>query len=71
MDLVPCIFYLVQFQKDKGKDVLALLNFGSKVNAMTLTYIAQLDLKLQKTNISAQKIDKSSLKTYSIVSSAF
>ena len=35
---VPCICYLVPFQKDKNKDILALLNFKNKVNAITLAY---------------------------------
>ena len=43
----------MQFQKDKGKDFLALLKFKSKVNAMTPAYTAQLDLKVQKINVSA------------------
>ena len=71
LDRVPCICYLVQFQKDKSKDVLVLFNSRNKVNAMTLAYMAQLDLKMQKINIDAQKINKSSLETYSIVIAAF
>ena len=63
LDRVSCICYLMQLQKNKKKYILALLNFKSEVNAMTLAYIAQLDLKIQKTNISAQKIDKFSLET--------
>ena len=46
LNRVLCIYYLVQFQKDKGKDILALLNFGSKVDAMTLAFAAQLGLKV-------------------------
>ena len=67
LDRVFCIYYLVQFWKHKDKDVLALLNFGNKVNAMTPDYIAQLGVKLQKTDISAQKIDRSSLAIYNMV----
>ena len=51
LDRVFCICYLVQFQKDKDKNVLALLDFRSKINAMTLAYAAQLSLKMQKTNV--------------------
>ena len=36
LDRFPCICYPVQFQKDKGRDVLALLNSKRKINAMTL-----------------------------------
>ena len=53
LNRVPCICYPVQFQKDKNKDVLALLNSRSKVNVMTLAYVAQLGLKVQKTSIGA------------------
>ena len=71
LDEISCICYLVQFQKDKSKDVLALLNSRSKVNAMTPAYAAQLGLKAQKTNIIVQKIDGSLLTTYSMFIAAF
>ena len=61
----------MQFQKDKGKDILALFNSESEVNAITLTYTAQLGLKVQKTNVNAQKIDRSLLAAYGIVITAF
>ena len=71
LDQVPCICYFVQFQKDKGKDVLPLLNSESEVNAMTPAYAAQLGLKVRRTNIGGQKIDESSLATYGMVIAAF
>ena len=71
LDQVSCICYRVQFQKDKGRDVLALFDSESKINAMTLAYAAQLGLKVQKTNISAQKIDGSLLANYSMVITSF
>ena len=71
LDSVPCIHYLVQIHKDKGKDVLALLNSGSKVNAMTLAYTAHLGLKGRVTNVDAQKFDRFSLASYSMVIAAF
>ena len=71
LDKVPCICYPVQFRKDKGKDVLALLDSGSKVNAMTLAYAAHLGLKVKVTDVGAQKIDGSSLTTYDMVIAAF
>ena len=61
----------MQFQKDKGRDVLALLNSEIKVNAMTPAYAAQLGLKVRKTNVSAQKIDGFLLATYDMVIAAF
>ena len=63
--------YPVQFRKNKGKDVLALLEFGSEVNAMTPAYTAHLGLKVRVTNIGAQKINKSLLATYGMVIAAF
>lgn len=44
LECVLCIYYLVWFKKNPVK-VQALLNFGNKVNVMTLTYIAKLGLK--------------------------
>ena len=71
LDRVSCIYYLVQFRKDKGKDVLALLNSGSEVNAMTLAHMAHLSLKVIVTDVSAQKIDRSSLAIYGMVIASF
>ena len=59
LNKVFCICYSIQFRKDKGKNVLALLDFGSKVNAMTPANVAHLDLKVKVTNVGMQKIDKS------------
>ena len=71
LDKVPCICYPVQFRKDKDKDILALLDSGSEVNAMTPAYAAHLGLKVRVTNVGAQKIDGSSLATYGMVITAF
>ena len=71
LDRVSCICYPVQFRKDKGKDVLALLDSGSKVNAMTPAYTAHLGLKVRMTDVGAQKIDGSSLAIYGMVIAAF
>ena len=71
LDRVPCICHLVQFRKDKGKDVLALLDSGSEVNAMTPAHAAHLGLKVRVTDVGTQKIDGSSLATYGIVIAAF
>ena len=38
LDQVPCIHYPVQFRKDKGATIQALIDLGSKVNAMTPAY---------------------------------
>ena len=71
LDKVSCIFYPVQFRKNKDNNVLALLNSRSKVNAMTPAYAAHLVLKMRVTNIHAQKIDRSSPATYHIVIATF
>ena len=71
LDKVPCIYYSVQFRKDKGKDVLALLDSENKVNAMTLAYTVHLGLKVRMTDISVQEIDGSSLATYGMVIAVF
>ena len=54
-----------------GKDVLALLNSGSKVNAMTLAYLAHLGFTARVTNVVMQRIDKFSLAIYDMVIAAF
>ena len=53
LDRFPCICYSVQFRKDKGKDVLALLNSRSEVNAITPVYTAHQGLTVRVTDISA------------------
>ena len=53
LDRVPYICYPMQFRKNKDKDLLALFNFGNKINIMTLAYTAQLGLKVQKINVGA------------------
>ena len=71
LNRVPYICYPVQFRKDKGKDVLALLNSTNEVNAMTPAYVAYLGLKVRMTDIGAQKIDRFLLATYGMVIAAF
>ena len=48
-----------------------MLNSGNKVNAINLNYTRKLELKIWKTNIKAQKIDSSTLKTFGIVIADF
>lgn len=48
-----------------------MINLGSEVNAMVSTHTKKLGLQIQKTNIRVQKIDESSLETYSIVLAGF
>ena len=71
LDRMPCIHYPVQFRKDKGATIQALIDLGSKVNAMTPAYAKQLGLQIQKTDVGAQKIDSSSLQTFGMVIAGF
>lgn len=56
--------------KDQTK-IQALLDSNSEVNVMTLAYAAKLDLKVQLTNIGAQKIDGSNFYIFGIVLASF
>ena len=49
---VSYIHYLVWFQKGQ-KQIKALLNSGSKVNAISPAYVEKLGLKTRKTNVGA------------------
>ncbi len=66
---VPCIWYPIQFQE--GQPVRALIDSGSKVNAMTPAYATRLGFTTRKTSIGAQKIDGSPLETYGMASARF
>ena len=65
---VPCIHYPVRFQE---KQIRALLDSSSEINAMSPAYAKRLGLKTQKTNVRAQKIDGSALETFGMVIADF
>ena len=65
---VPCVHYLFRFKK---KEVQALIDSGSEVNAMTPAYASRLSLQVHRTNIGAQKIDGSILETFGIILANF
>ena len=67
---VSYIHYPVWFQEGQGQ-IRVLLNSGSKVNAMSPAYVKKLGLKARKTNVGAQKIDGSALKTFGMVITDF
>ena len=67
---VPCIHYPVQFRKNK-EVIKALIDSSSKVNRMTPAYAKQLGFQVQKTDVGAQKIDSSSLRTFEMVIAGF
>lgn len=64
------IYYLFYFLKNAA-DVKALINLSSKINTLILAYIANLSLKVQSTNIGAQKIDDFIIKMFEIVPASF
>ena len=70
LDRVLCIYYPVQFRKDK-EVIRTLINSRSKINTMTPAYAKQLGLQAQKTDIGAQKIDGSLLWTFGMVIASF
>ena len=65
---VPCIFYPIRFQEEQVK---ALLNSGSKINAINPNFARKLGFKVWKTNVKAQKIDSFALKIFRIVIANF
>ena len=68
---VPYIWYPVQFHrknnKNKDKNVWALIDSDSKVNAMYHAYTTKLGFCVGKINVGAQKIDRSYLYIFGIV----
>lgn len=70
LERVPCIYYLLCFRKDKS-NIENLIDSSSEVNTITLAYAKKLGLQTQKMDVSAQKIDGSSLATYEIVIARF
>ena len=67
---VLCIHYPVQFKWDMAW-VQALINSGSEVNAIHLTFAKQLGLSIWPTDTGAQNIDGTTLDTYEMVVAAF
>ena len=67
---VPYIYYPVRFQEDQ-EQVNALLDSGSKANAISLAYVKRLSLKAQKTDVWAQKINGSAFETFGMVIADF
>ena len=66
-----CIRYPVRFRRkndeDEDKDVRALIDLGSEVNAMHPAYATKLSLHTRKIDIGVQKINGSHLDTFGIV----
>lgn len=67
---ILCIHFLLYFKKDNF-NVKALINSDNKVNNDSYLCKKKLKFWTQKTNIDAQKIDKSSVATYKMVIAGF
>ena len=61
---VPCDYFCINFGK---KSILALLDSGSKVNALHPTFAKELGLLIRPKDIGAQKIDGTTLDIYGMV----
>ena len=72
LECVPYIHYPVWFKKDAEKTpVQALIDSGSEVNAIHLSFAKQLGLPIRSTDVGAQKIDGTTLDIHGIVVAAF
>lgn len=72
LDQVFCICYLVLFEKNMRKiEIIALINFKSKINVINFIYLPKLRFQVQKTNMNAQKIDNFLLKSYDTMITIF
>ena len=71
LERVPCIHYLIPFKDMEKAPVQALIDSGSEVNAVHLSFVKQLGLSIRPTNVRAQKIDGTTLDTYGMVVTAF
>ena len=69
--LIFYICYLVQFRKNKSKDVLTLLDFKNEINVINPAFATQLGFKVQKINVNVQKIDRFLLEIYGIIIAIF
>lgn len=70
LEQVLYIHYPVQFRKNQAK-TQTLIDFGTKVNAMTQSYVVKLGFKVQPIIVDVQKIDGSILKTSKMVIASF
>ena len=71
LERVPCIHYPVQFKDTNKALVKALIDSGSEVNAVYLSFVKQLGLSIRPTDVGAQKIDGTMLDTHGMVVAAF
>lgn len=67
----PYIHYPLCFCKNKENKLQALIDSGNRINAMRLAYISKIDLWVRCTNVRAQKINGSTLKTFGMILANF
>ena len=67
---VPYVYCPVQFWKDSSK-TKALIDSESEINAISPAYAKKLGFQIRKTDVGAQKIDRSSLNTFGMVIAGF
>ena len=71
LEHVPCIHYPNQFNNTNRALVQALIDSGSEVNIVYLSFVKQLGLSIKPTDVRAQKIDGTILDTHEMVVAAF
>lgn len=68
---ILCNYYLLHFCKDKKNKVQALINFGSRINTITLAYASKLGFKIRYVNVRVYKIDNFIFKIFKMVLASF
>ena len=68
---VSCIYYLIQIKNINVTQVQALINLGSEVNVIHLSFAKQLGFFNRPTDVGIQKVDNIMLDTYRILVAAF
>ena len=71
LNWLSCIYYPMQFQKDKKRTIWVLKDLDSEANVITLAYNKQLGLQIWKTDVEAQKINSSLLRIFEMVIAGF
>lgn len=70
LEWVLCIYHPMRFKKKYAK-IKVILDSEIELNTITLAYTAKLGLKVQPTNVGAQKIDGSTLKIFGMALASF
>ena len=68
---ISYIHYLVQFKNMNEAQVQALVDSGSEVNTIYLSFTKQLGLPIRPTDVRDRKIDNTTLDIYGMVLAAF